>query len=177
MKCGNLANEKGVLFDKQNGVKIGSIEIFARSDSAPPGYLICDGAEISREVYKELFDVIGTTWGSGDGTTTFNLPNLIGKTIWGGHLAEVGAYKSAGVPDIIGQFRAIRLQETIDDTISGAFGFNGWGGSYMQAAYAQTSRECATNFKASRWSGVYGASSTVQPPAAVLCPCIRYEIS
>lgn len=72
MKCGNLANEKGVLFDKQNGVKIGSIEIFARSDSAPPGYLICDGAEISREVYKELFDVIGTTWGSGDGTTTFN---------------------------------------------------------------------------------------------------------
>ena len=109
-------------------MKIGSIEIFARSDSAPPGYLICDGAEISRDVYKEPFDIIGTTWGSGDGTTTFNLPNLIGKTIWGGHLAEVGAYKSAGVPDIIGQFRAIRLQETIDDTISGAFGFNGWEG-------------------------------------------------
>lgn len=128
MKCGNLANEKGVLFNKQNGVKIGSIEIFARSDSAPPGYLICDGAEISRDVYKELFDIIGTTWGSGDGTTTFNLPNLIGKTIWGGHLAEVGAYKSSGLPEIIGQFRAIRAQETDDTTISGAFGFNGWGG-------------------------------------------------
>lgn len=114
MKCGNLANEKGVLFDKQNGVKIGSIEIFARSDSAPPGYLICDGAEISREIYKELFDIIGTTWGSGDGTTTFNLPNLIGKTIWGGNLAEVGAYKSAGLPDIIGQFRAIRAYQLIN---------------------------------------------------------------
>lgn len=177
MKSGNLANEKGVLFDKQNGVKIGSIEIFARSDSAPPGYLICDGAEISREVYKELFDIIGTTWGSGDGTTTFNLPNLIGKTIWGGHLAEVGAYKSAGLPDIIGQFRAIKMQVTDDTTISGAFGFNGWGGSYMQSAYEQTARECATNFKASRWSGVYGNSDIVQPPAAVLCPCIRYEIS
>lgn len=44
--------------------------------SAPTGFLICDGSAVSRTDYADLFDVIGTTYGSGDGSTTFNLPNL-----------------------------------------------------------------------------------------------------
>ncbi len=44
--------------------------------SAPDGYLSCNGAAISRETYKKLFAIIGTTYGSGDGSTTFNIPNL-----------------------------------------------------------------------------------------------------
>jgi microcystin-dependent protein len=47
--------------------------------SAPPGYLLCDGAAISRTTYARLFAVFGTTYGSGDGLTTFNIPNLQGK--------------------------------------------------------------------------------------------------
>jgi len=42
----------------------------------PDGWLLCDGHEVSRATYVSLFDVIGTTWGDGDGTTTFNLPNM-----------------------------------------------------------------------------------------------------
>lgn len=42
---------------------------------APTGFFLCDGSEISRTTYADLFGVIGTTYGSGDGTTTFNLPN------------------------------------------------------------------------------------------------------
>ncbi len=42
----------------------------------PPGYLLCNGAAISRTIYSSLFTVIGTTYGEGDGSTTFNLPNL-----------------------------------------------------------------------------------------------------
>ena len=49
------------------------------SDTIPEGYLLCDGSEISRTTYATLFGVIGTTYGSGDGSTTFNLPNLKGK--------------------------------------------------------------------------------------------------
>lgn len=49
----------------------------------PPGYLPCDGAAVSRTTYSDLFGVIGTTYGSGDGSTTFNVPNLKGKTIVG----------------------------------------------------------------------------------------------
>lgn len=43
---------------------------------APAGYLVCDGSPVSRSAYPYLFSVIGTTWGGGDGSTTFNLPNL-----------------------------------------------------------------------------------------------------
>lgn len=42
---------------------------------APTGYLICDGRTVSRTAYSELFSVIGTSYGSGDGSTTFNLPD------------------------------------------------------------------------------------------------------
>ena len=44
--------------------------------SAPTGFLMCDGSAVSRTTYADLFDVIGTTYGSGDGSTTFNVPNL-----------------------------------------------------------------------------------------------------
>ena len=62
--------------------KVGVIKMF--SGSVPPlGWLLCDGAAISRTKYSKLFSVIGTTYGSGDGETTFNLPNLKGKTVVG----------------------------------------------------------------------------------------------
>ena len=56
----------------------GVISIFA-GNTAPDGYLICDGSEVSRTEYADLFAVIGTTYGEGDGATTFNLPNLQGR--------------------------------------------------------------------------------------------------
>jgi microcystin-dependent protein len=46
--------------------------------SAPEGWLICDGSAVSRSTYANLFAAIGTTYGSGDGLTTFNLPNTQG---------------------------------------------------------------------------------------------------
>jgi microcystin-dependent protein len=49
----------------------------------PNNWLLCDGSAVSRETYASLFAAIGTTYGSGNGTTTFNLPNLKGKTIVG----------------------------------------------------------------------------------------------
>ena len=47
--------------------------------SAPEGYLICAGQEVSRVEYASLFEVIGELYGSGDGQTTFNLPDLRGR--------------------------------------------------------------------------------------------------
>lgn len=47
--------------------------------SAPTGWLFCDGTEVSRTTYAALFSVIGTTFGSGNGSTTFNLPDLKGR--------------------------------------------------------------------------------------------------
>lgn len=47
--------------------------------SAPSGYLLCDGSAVSRATYSTLFANIGTTYGVGDGSTTFNLPNMLGR--------------------------------------------------------------------------------------------------
>ena len=49
----------------------------------PAGALLCDGRAVSRREYWELFDAIGTTYGAGDGSTTFNLPNIESRTIIG----------------------------------------------------------------------------------------------
>jgi microcystin-dependent protein len=47
--------------------------------SAPGGYLLCDGSAVSRSTYSDLFTALSTTYGSGDGSTTFNLPDLRGR--------------------------------------------------------------------------------------------------
>lgn len=67
---------------KPDTTPIGTILDFAGT-TAPTGYLICDGSAISRETYWELFGVIGDIWGAGDGSTTFNLPDLRGRTAIG----------------------------------------------------------------------------------------------
>lgn len=51
--------------------------------TAPAGWLMCDGTAYSRSVYATLFKVLGTSYGVGDGSTTFNVPNTAGKTIRG----------------------------------------------------------------------------------------------
>jgi microcystin-dependent protein len=58
----------------------GSIQAWA-TNTAPEGWFLCDGAAISRTTYSDLFATIGTTYGTGNGSTTFNLPNIKGRTI------------------------------------------------------------------------------------------------
>ena len=58
----------------------------------PTGWLICDGAAVSRVTYSSLFAIIGTTYGVGDGSTTFNLPDAQGRSVYGlGTHADVNA--------------------------------------------------------------------------------------
>jgi len=61
---------------------VGSIHAYS-SETIPTGYLKCNGQAVSRTTYSKLYSVIGTTYGSGDGSTTFNLPNLSGKVAVG----------------------------------------------------------------------------------------------
>ncbi len=60
----------------ESGTPIGSITLFTNVSSVPANYLVCNGSAVSRTTYANLFSVIGTTFGAGDGSTTFNLPKL-----------------------------------------------------------------------------------------------------
>lgn len=61
---------------------VGEIIIYP-STTAPTGTLLCNGQAVSRSTYSALFTAISTTFGSGDGSTTFNVPNLVGRFIVG----------------------------------------------------------------------------------------------
>jgi phage-related tail fiber protein len=64
------------------GLPVGAV-IHVAMTSAPSGYLKANGAAVSRTTYADLFAAIGTTFGSGDGSTTFNLPDLRGEFVRG----------------------------------------------------------------------------------------------
>ena len=59
------------------------VELCFWSGSASNGYFLCDGSAKSRTTYDALYAVIGTTHGAGDGSTTFNLPDLSGRFVVG----------------------------------------------------------------------------------------------
>lgn len=83
---------------------IGSI-IAMSSDYIPAGYLLCNGAAINRQNYSLLFAKIGTTYGEGDGTNTFNLPDLRGKFVrgLGGNSDLLGKTQGDAIRNIKGE--------------------------------------------------------------------------
>ena len=66
------------LQDIVNRSEVGAIKPWTKA-TAPDGYILCDGAAVSRTTFADLFAVVGTTYGAGDSSTTFNVPNLQGK--------------------------------------------------------------------------------------------------
>lgn len=136
--------------------------------SLPNGYLPCNGAAVSRETYADLFAVIGTTYGRGDGSTTFNLPNLTDKFIQGSDIA--GTVKDAGLPNISG---IIYVHTYKYASASGAFSSeivatNTHSGANSDYSYTKIF------FNASDSNGIYGNSATVQPPSLTMRYIIKY---
>lgn len=131
----------------------------------PENCIWLEGATVSRTTYSTLFGIYGTTYGAGDGSTTFNLPDCRNRVLWGG---ESAGYISAGLPNITGSFN-------IDNgryTATGAFYPSGnIGGS----AGDDGSTDVLIRFDASRSSSVYGNSATVQPPAIKCRVYTRYQ--
>lgn len=84
------------------GVPTGSLVPFAGT-TVPSGYLLCNGANVSRTTYAKLYGVIGTRYGAGNGSTTFGLPNFNDRFIEGTtNTSNVGKYLEAGLPNITG---------------------------------------------------------------------------
>jgi len=66
-----------------DSVPTGAVMVYApfgaTGQTMPEGFLECDGSAVSRTTYSDLFNLIGTTYGTGDGSTTFNIPDLGGR--------------------------------------------------------------------------------------------------
>ena len=173
-KTSDLNNDSGFL-TSADALPIGSYIQFAGSQ-APEGFLVCNGGEISRTTYSALFAVIGTTYGSGDGSTTFNLPNLTDRFLQGSTTS--GTVKNAGLPNITGAFGL-----DIETGASVSSFFARTGAFYTTPNYSTANRikqyegqtgNAGLSFDASRSSSIYGSSSTVQPNAVTCLICIKY---
>ncbi len=156
-------------------VPIGTVHAFVGS-SAPQDYMLCNGAAVSRTTYAALYNLIGTTYGVGDGTTTFNLPNFAGKFLEGKPSdKEVGNNVEAGLPSID------HTHSYYTATSKNGYGLTGgsaeWVGIQLFSGSgdrtfwkgADTNATTGTN---SAVNGIYGKSTTVQPPAV----CVNYII-
>jgi hypothetical protein len=163
------------------GEAIGVIKAFAGNGDIPSGYLLCDGSAVSRTMFPDLFSAIGTTYGSGDGSTTFNVPdyNTAARFAQGGTVA--GVEKEAGLPNIEGTVgRSTASSNAVSpyyilDVATGAFGYET--GTYGQVTASQSYPNGGKmiTFNASRSNPIYGNSDTVQPNALTCRYIIKYE--
>ena len=153
------------------GAQPGDYKMIAGS-TIPDGWLLCNGAAVSRTTYAKLFAAIGTRYGSGNGSTTFNLPNFNGRHVLGTtNTRNLGSYVSAGLPDITGtvQIGGYPLMTTDH---KGAFyaASQGNADTHCQDANRTTT---VLGFSASNSNGIYGNSSTVRVPASYTLIIIR----
>lgn len=160
----------------------GTIIAFA-GNTLPDGYLLCDGSKVSRTTYKKLFGVIGTTYGAGDGTTTFTLPNLIDRFLEGSSAA--GKYVEAGLADIRSTWCAsqwfanntdLGTWKADTDYDFGAITLHTWSHRCNDPVLNSNGIgfDGQVSFKASKFNAIYGKSNTVQPPAVTMRYIIKY---
>ena len=161
---------------------VGSVQAFAGS-TTPTGWLFCDGSAVSRTDYADLYAVIGDTYGAGDGSTTFNLPNLVDKFVEGS--ATAGTEKTAGLPNIKGEigFRAFDADNlmTVNGLTPKAFSATQGNGATFGWRIARNDNSSAQQkcdtlyFNASGSNSIYSDGvSTVQPPAVTMRYIIKY---
>jgi microcystin-dependent protein len=136
-----------------DGTPVGAIRDRAAA-TLPNGYLLCDGSAVSRTTYADLFAIIGTTWGAGDGSTTFNLPSLARKVTVGSGgsatatlsntvgstggeethtltIAEMPSHSHTGVPALAGDNdRGTGASDFSLDSGSNSTGSTGGGGAH-----------------------------------------------
>lgn len=141
--------------------QLGDIKASVQSENHG-NWFLCDGQEINRVDYVELFSLIGTNFGAGDGTTTFNLPDYRGKFLrglGGDSAADIFTTQAEGLPNISGEFPGGRYGT---DKVSGAFSTIGSDFIYDGGSDSNNSFGLR-KFDASKSNELYGKSEHVTP--------------
>ena len=129
---------------------------FSLNNSKLTNEIFLEGQTVSRTTYANLFAIFGTTYGAGDGSTTFKLPDFRNRVAWGASSAN--GYLEAGLPNIKGRIGTIGANDRVH---TGAFYYDGSGGTLSNDGQPDYN----AGFDASRYNSIYGASSTVRPPS------------
>jgi|GEM_PF-852409 len=153
------------------GVPVGTIIDFG-SETVPTGYLSCNGAAVSRVTYAALWAIISTTWGSGDGSTTFNLPNLNRRTTIGS-----GDTGTATISNVVGSLGGT---EFINQTIAQLAAHDHPSSTSPMSTQATSTSGTATTIRTGGTTAITvasqgtGADMNIIQPSAVVLKCIKY---
>lgn len=140
---------------------IGDIKASVRGENHG-NWFLCNGQALSRETYSELYAIIGTNFGAGDGVTTFNLPDYRGKFLrgYGGDSLNIYTTQNEGLPNITATGQIGTRYDQGTPTISGAFVNLRTGG---RGSDEPNTTGWLYDLDASRSNGIYGASNHVTP--------------
>ena len=157
--------------DTGGAVPVGAIIEYMGQGSVPSGYLLCNGANVSRTTYANLFKAIGTKFGTGDGSTTFTLPNGNGRYMQG-TTGKPGSAISAGLPNISGWAAWPWMGQNNNGDYSGCFYYSQHGTqANNNGAYSGLT---GLGFSANRFNSIYSGSSTVLPSSYSCQYLIKY---
>lgn len=153
--------------------RTGTVIPFAGS-VIPNGWLLCNGAEVSKTTYADLYAVIGDGYGTAS-SGKFKLPNVTDRVVQGG---SVGSYKEAGLPNITGtvNFHGVTGPNYIWRAFD-CFSPHSYYEDYKLIGEVEPDSEGSygeLKFNASNSNSIYGNSSTVQPPAVCMNYIIKY---
>jgi len=178
MKISNLLtnqlNQNGYSKNMQTKGKIGALFAFPINHT-PDDCLSCDGYSLLIVDYKDLYNLLGKSFNQlNDPDDTFRIPdyNVSKRFLQPG--SEVGTLINAGLPNITGQWHNVGVEPGAEG-VSGAFVNHNWGSNFFYHASGRAWGLGGFDFNAARCSGIYGASSTVQPPSQIIHICIKYK--
>lgn len=149
------------VINASSGIKAGTVAHFAAS-TAPTGWLKANGAAISRSAYAALFAAIGTSYGAGDGSTTFNVPDLRGEFV---RSLDDGRGVDSGRG--IGSFQSHQIQTHNHQLNGNAYG------SGAQENGAPSALDDWNTRGMIRWTHNAGGNET-RPRNVAMLACIKY---
>lgn len=175
---------KETTVSKKTDIPVGTVISYAAGTlTMPEGWLLCNGQAVNRTNYAELFATIGTTYGRGNGSTTFNVPDYRGKFLRGYDGASalgntngarglaLGATQSDGLPNIVGELGADDRAASLSN---GAF----YTAAQWNVNTSANKGDSPPWFKfvmdAARCSSIYGNSSFVTPLNMSINYLIKY---
>jgi hypothetical protein len=150
---------------------VGTINWFAAT-TAPSGWLVADGRPVSRSTYSTLFSYIGTTYGTGDGSTTFNLPDLRGQFIRGWDSAG-GNARGFDPARVFGSSQGPTQVWNGIDVFVGAGGVRSGGEQPVAGGRPDQGHSRSSSTPNTGLTGSQG----VRPTNIALLPCIKWEVT